>query len=68
VQQQVRAVRAVLLRGVRVAVRAALLLLWERLGLEGGEYRGAVGHRVRAGGELADAVVSSEKLVETPSF
>jgi hypothetical protein len=41
-----------------VAVLVALLLLWECLELEGVEYLGVGEHRVRGGGELADAVVS----------
>lgn len=45
-------------RGERVAVLAALLLLWEAQALEGGGCLGVAEHRVLAGGELADAVVS----------
>lgn len=58
-QQQVPVVLAVRrVRGALAAVLAALRLLWEPQALAGGECREAAEHRVRAGGELADAVVS----------
>lgn len=43
---------------VRVGVRVALLLLWECLELEGGAAREVGEHRVGAGGERTEAVVS----------
>lgn len=47
-----------LLRVAVLAVLAALLLLWECLELEDGGGPEVAGHRVRAGGELREAVVS----------
>lgn len=56
------AVQSPLVRGEPLVVRGeplvALLLLWECLELEGVAYLGVGEHRVRAGGELAVAVVS----------
>ena len=52
-------VRAAVLVLVRAAVLAAFLLLWgASLELEGGVFRAVGELRVRAGEELADAVVS----------